>query len=175
MNNTRKSLILFGLGAAVGYITNLGVERKDKIKATVKDVYERVAESFDICTTKFKNSDAVENVDEDVKLDYDFSLVPMTFETQASAYTSMCNIVRAIKDDGYVTFAEFMLERSITEQSPYPESNDIPQEWREFGWTDAELFVPYKTASGLWKITDVLPHRLYKVEKDDTEKGDTTE
>lgn len=172
MNNTRKSLVLFGLGAAVGYIANLGVERKDQIKATVKGVCDRVAKSLDICAMKFKGEDAVENVDEDVKLDYDFSLVPMTFETQASAYTSMCDIVQAIKDEGYVTFAEFMLERSVSERIPYPESDDIPQEWREFGWTDAELFVPYKTATGEWKITDVLPHRLYKVEKETQQNND---
>lgn len=175
MNNTRRSIVLFGLGAAVGYIANLSVERKDKIKATVKDICDRVVESFDICTTKFKNSDTVENVDEDIKLDYDFTLIPMEFETQASAYTSMYNVIQAIKEDGYITFAEFMLERSVTEHLPYPESNDIPQAWREFGWTDAELFVPYKTASGSWKITDVLPHRLYKVERDDIEKGDKTD
>lgn len=172
MNNTRKSLVLFGLGAAVGYVANLGVERKDQIKSTVKGFCDRVAESLDICATKFKGEDTVENVDEDVKLDYDFNLVPVAFKTQASAYTSMYNVMRTIKEDGYITFAEFMLERSVTEHLSYPESNDIPQEWREFGWTDAELFVPYKTATGEWKITDVLPHRLYKVEKETQQDND---
>lgn len=173
MNNTRKSLILFGLGTAVGYIANLSVEKKDQIKATVKGFCDRVTESFDSCTTKFKEEDTVENSEDCADLDYDFSLIPMTFTDQTSAYLTVANVVKYIRAEKYVTFAEVMLERSINESTEMP--GFIPDIWREFGWTDADAFIPYKTTDGLWKITDVLPHRLSKVEKDDTEKGDTTE
>lgn len=173
MKNVKRDLMILGLGAAVGYIANLSAKRKDTIKKKIDSGYRKFTEFIDDKLSPMTEEGALAANAPEPDLDYDFSLVPMTFGDQTSAYLTVSNVVKYIREDGYVTFAEVMLERSINEPTKMPEI--IPDIWREFGWTDAEVFVPYKTASGLWKITDVLPHRLYKVEFDNWTKETTTE
>lgn len=166
MNKTKRDLMILGLGAAIGYVANLSVDRKAIIKEKIDAGYKKFADFIDDgFSPKTKEDPIPVDVPDGPNLDYDFSLVPMTFGDQTSAYLTVANIVKYIRAEKYVTFAEVMLERSINESTEMPEV--IPDIWRDFGWTDADVFVPYKTTDGLWKITDVLPHRLYKAEFDD--------